>query len=396
MEKIYDYIVIGRGLIGAAAFRYLSKESKLTLLIGPDEPLDKTNHDGVFGAHYDSGRLTHLHSKSPIWGELCRRSIANYRMLEDHTGRSFYNPVGELFVTDANIESAYHDPYNIEYSRKKLGAELFSMGSSEQQRRIPGLAFADDSKILWERKPAGVINPRVMLQAQVVSGQKDGGRILQEIAVATESDGELTAVSLKNGKTVRGKKVLVAAGSFSNGFELLPHKLPLQCKTETIILGEVSDDEAERLRALPVVHYDLANETLSNIYMVPPVRYPNGRFYIKLGANTVADRFVDSVEGMQEWYARGDSDGMLDALKTAVLQMVPGIQVEAWHTDRCMITRTPSGFPIIDAVVPEKLYVAVGGNGSSAACADALGELAAKLMVHNRWKDHLEHLLFQV
>ena len=49
--------VIGRGMIGAAAARHLSKMGHDVALIGPDEPADFSRHDGVFGSHYDEGRI---------------------------------------------------------------------------------------------------------------------------------------------------------------------------------------------------------------------------------------------------------------------------------------------------------------------------------------------------
>ena len=185
--------------------------------------------------------------------------------------------------------------------------------------------------------------------------------------------------------------MLVAAGSFSNAPGLLPEPLPLTLKTEFVALGRVSEDEAERLSAMPVIHYDLDDETLADIYMVPPVRYPDGHHYIKMGANTVADRFLNTVPEMCDWYARGDSDRMLGALSSAIHEIVPGLQTLGWHTGRCVITRTPNQLPIIDVVVPDRLFVSVGGNGSSAYCSDAIGQIAANFAITANWKDDLDH-----
>ncbi len=37
---MFDYLVIGKGLIGSVAARYLSQESNKVALIGSDEPTD--------------------------------------------------------------------------------------------------------------------------------------------------------------------------------------------------------------------------------------------------------------------------------------------------------------------------------------------------------------------
>jgi sarcosine oxidase len=136
------------------------------------------------------------------------------------------------------------------------------------------------------------------------------------------------------------------------------------------------------------MHYDLDDDVLANVYLVPPVRYPDGHHYLKLGANTATDQFLTSTEEMQAWYRDGDSDRQLPAMRALVQRLFPGLTVDGWHTGRCVITRTPHQLPMIDTIEPG-LSVAVGGNGSSAACADALGELAAELVHRGGWHDEL-------
>ncbi|NEP20023.1 MAG: FAD-binding oxidoreductase, partial [Leptolyngbya sp. SIO4C1] len=94
----YDYIVLGRGLIGAAAARHLSKAGYLTALVGPDEPQDRQQHQGVFASHYDEGRITRILDPHLHWAQLAQRSIACYRSLEAQTSITFYQEVGHLAV----------------------------------------------------------------------------------------------------------------------------------------------------------------------------------------------------------------------------------------------------------------------------------------------------------
>ena len=49
---IYDCIVIGKGLIGSAAAKYLSQSQKKVAVLGPDETRD-INDAIVFSSHYD-------------------------------------------------------------------------------------------------------------------------------------------------------------------------------------------------------------------------------------------------------------------------------------------------------------------------------------------------------
>lgn len=56
----FDYIVVGRGLIGTAAARHLSHRGHRVALIGPSEPACRHRHRGPFGSHYDEGRITRI------------------------------------------------------------------------------------------------------------------------------------------------------------------------------------------------------------------------------------------------------------------------------------------------------------------------------------------------
>ena len=51
-----------------------------------------------------------------------------------------------------------------------------------------------------------------------------------------------------------------------------------------------------------------------------------------------------------------------------------------------MITDTPSGLPTVDHLAPG-LVVAAGGNGYAAKSADAIGALAASLLLAGEWTD---------
>jgi sarcosine oxidase len=77
---------------------------------------------------------------------------------------------------------------------------------------------------------------------------------------------------------------------------------------------------------------------------------------------------------------------MLPAMRNALEGIIPDLQAEAYTTKRCLVTYTPHGKPFIDRL-SERLFVATGGNGSSAKCADTLGRLAAELVVAGKWQD---------
>ena len=57
--------------------------------------------------------------------------------------------------------------------------------------------------------------------------------------------------------------------------------------------------------------------------MAPPVRYADGNYYIKIGANTPTDYHPNNLTEIQDWFRNGDSDIYLGDFERA-----------AWHGDQ--------------------------------------------------------------
>ena len=144
------------------------------------------------------------------------------------------------------------------------------------------------------------------------------------------------------------------------------------------------------------MHYEIRNSEAADIYAVPPQVYPNGKTLLKWGANTLADRWVNSSEDIDSWDRQGNSDQIINSVKQSMENTYPGLRVKKWHTNRCVITYTSHGLPYIDSLVGNKVYAAIGGNGRSAKWAAPLGALAASLVVEEKWKDSLPSDRFKV
>jgi sarcosine oxidase len=207
-----------------------------------------------------------------------------------------------------------------------------------------------------------------------------GVTAVNDIAVGIEVEKDGVVVTTAESGRLRGGKVLVAAGAYSNGFGLLERPLSLRLKQEYVIRAALPEREVARLRAMPPIVYRIDHPRVADLYILPPVQYPDGRYYLKMGANTVLDAFVETVEAINNWYRAGNSDAMLDEMRTVVLELFPGLAADSWQSHRCVITRTAHGRPYIDAVVPGRVYAAVGGNGQGAKAADEIGRLAARLV----------------
>ena len=413
----YQFIVIGNGLIGSAAGRYLSEWSHSVALIGPGEPADHATHTGVFSSHYDQGRLCRPRSVDPVWNVTSKEASSNYAKIEAASGIPFHVPVGRIHAKRYSPEERAELIGWLETVHEELGTDykFFAAGDRSWKTLFPYLDYPDDYDLLYEPAPAGVVNPRQMRQAENEIARQNGADLIPEMVTqVTRSAAQVTVVT-ESGRTLTADKVLVACGAFTNFNNLLPRPIPLRMKTETMVWGTVSAETAERLKEMPGTGYDIDDPAIDDIYMAPPLLYPDGTYKIKMGCNTAHELWPETLEELQAWFRSGQSDLDKEPMERALRGQLPDVDFVDITTKRCIVTYTPSGYPTIDCVDrptggpgdtdssgqdPQNLnegriYVAAGGNGTGAQGADTLGHVAAGLMFDGRWHPDLPRALFR-
>ena len=127
---MFDYLVIGKGMLGAAAARYLSSWSDKVALVGPSEPTHWETHQGVFSSHYDSGRITRVLDKNYVWGMMAQRSIAAYGEIEQRSGIQFHYATGGVVVGQPDYVEANA------IVGKQLGADFSRMPANQLPRNM--------------------------------------------------------------------------------------------------------------------------------------------------------------------------------------------------------------------------------------------------------------------
>jgi sarcosine oxidase len=119
---------------------------------------------------------------------------------------------------------------------------------------------------------------------------------------------------------------------------------------------------------------DCVSDIISDAYLTPPICYPDGKWYIKLGSNSVHDVFVDTLPQLQQWI-RNDAVPAVHAAQIGLLnELFPAIPFLGFKSLPCVITRTPSGVPEIVRTHP-RVTAIVGCNGALAKSGDTLGRL---------------------
>lgn len=376
MSEPYDVAIVGLGLVGAAALRHLAVAGRSCIGVGPAEPADFSDHRGVFASHYDSGRITRRLDKRREWAVLAGRAIDAYAEIEAASGLAFHHPAG---VVMADVDAARLSAVTAVAHDLQIGFQHYGPGVPCGDDRI---AVPAGATVLREPPPGGFIDPRRMLAAQLTLSRQHGADVVQEVVVGIDRGSGGWLVHTTAGSTVAARQVVIAAGPHADELAGLPRRPMIAVVAETVVLARVSAAEQVRLAGLPSIIVDDIDD---HLYIVPPTAYPDGYVYVKLGA-TRHDEWVLSPDERRQWMSGTQHEADLDWLRSLLMGVLPELQAEAWSTKPCLIPDTPTKLPYLEVVEPG-LVMAVGSNGYAAKSADAIGALAAGLVLNGCWTD---------
>jgi glycine/D-amino acid oxidase-like deaminating enzyme len=391
-QRQYEYIVVGKGLMGAAAARHLSAHSPSVALIGPDEPADRPSHGGVFGSHYDEGRITRILDPNRIWALLAQRSIARYRDLERRSGIPYYDEVGHLAV-GPRPEGSEDYVARLQAVAQDLGVVYETYEAAAWRERFPYLVFEAGCVGLYQPHAAGHVSARAQVRAQTAVAAQQGATIVRETVHTVRQVHGGAEVSTEEGHTYHGAKVLVAAGGFSNTKQLLPRPLDMMVYARTVVLAELDQAQVEHLQGMPSIIYR-PQAVAEHCYILPPIRYPDGKSYVKIGGGPL-DRALRSLADLVAWF-RSPGDAQVARHLVEILRtIIPHLRPVSLHSESCVTSYTRTGYPYADLLPGGRIGVLTGGNGSAAKSADEIGRLGAEMLRAGQWAYDLEAAHFR-
>lgn len=369
MNTDFDVAVVGLGLVGSGALRHASAAGSVVGL-GPGEPAEWSTHTGVFASHYDSGRVTRRLDARREWAILASRSIDQYPLIEQQSGIAFHEAVGMTYVRS--------DPAGIAQQRN-VAAEL-GITIDDGPAPLP-YSFPDGWTCLSEPAPAGYIDPRRMIEAQHAAAS--GAELIRQEVRSIDRVSDGFVVRAADGTEVTADHVIVATGSYGDHFTERP--LAVSIRSEAVILCEVEQTVAESLM-MPTAIWLIDHPDLVDVYVVPPVQYPDDRWYLKVGANWSPGPRLDDEASRLAWMTGFDANNRLGMMRGIVDEMLPSVPFISFSMKPCVIADTASGLPFV-GIVDDGRIVARGGNGHAAKSADAIGALAFQLALNGAWTD---------
>lgn len=369
----FDIIVIGAGMMGSAAARHLALTGAKVALVGPDEPEDKAAHGGVFASHYDAARVTRQIDTRPNWARFSQAAIARYAELEKAGGERFFHPVGTVvagpedgpassFVCDARANAVAD------------GVPFEALRGDDLRSRFPEFQFPAGVLALYEPAGAGWIDPRAHVRAEIAAAAAHGATVHRaEVARLDQGKGMVTA-HCADGTVFSARKAIVACGPFSKAAGLLPHPLPMRVYARTVAFFELAQAEATRLSHMPSLIY-VPPDGATDPYILPPVRYPDGKVYIKIGGDPDDHELATTAE-MKAWFrTKGDAKAG-EVIADQLLRLMPDLSYEGITFGACATSFSPHGNPFIYHQT-EAVMALTAGNGAAAKCADEIGRLGA-------------------
>ena len=370
-----DVAVIGRGMIGSAAARHLGEAGHTVALIGSGEPADYASATAPLSSHYDAGRITRISSPNPIWSELAARSISRYADIADRSGIAIHDGRGlaqaslntQAAIDNANARGGSARAVDREWLRATTGIEIRADHSGD---------------LFYEEAPAGVIYPRALVAAQTQLAHYAGVTLIDAPATAITRSGSAASVgfTIEAGATIEAQQVLLATGAY--GASLVGVDLAIQRRLRTITLAELGPGTE-----IPsLIDDDPAHSALDGIYWVPPLVFPDGRTWLKIGGDSLPMITAETDADISAWFAGGGSQAEADALADTVRALLPDAEITGWNHKPCVVTYTEPSLPFL-GFVDDGVAVALGASGSGAKSSDEIGRLAATLMSPRGWND---------
>ena len=246
----------------------------------------------------------------------------------------------------------------------------------------------------FSKKYNGYISVRNLVKACQIVAERNGVKRYDVVAkdIVKEAD-RYYKIVLENGNTISSKKIVVACGSFTNFYNFLPgrRQLDLQLVGHTVLKFELDEESVKKMSEMPSMIYKPKLDA-GYVYILPPIKYPNGKTYLKIGHGVHPDfedkeelsKLLETLDDVQKWYCQENYPKARNFFKTLFKTMYPDIEPLGEELDFCVMALTTSGKQLI-GFVEENFLVAAGGNGKSAKFGLQIGKICADSVVKGEW-----------
>jgi sarcosine oxidase len=368
MRRDFEYIVLGLGGWGSAAAYWLSKRVGSAVL-----GLEQFELGHVRGESQDHSRIIRLSYHTPQYVELARHAFAAWAEVEQEAGERLVLRTGGLDF--APIVSAI-PLSNYSGSMDAAGVPYEHLDGAEIRRRWPQFTVGDEIHGLYQ--PESGIAMAARGNAVHVRLAEAHGATLRDRAPVERlrpMNGEIEVTA--GGTTYRCRRLVVAAGAWSNG--ALTHfgmHLPLRVTKEQVTYFATPHQAEFQPDRFPVW-----------IWMDDPCFYG---FPIFGEAGTKAGQDAGGREVSADTRTFEPDQAALRRTTEFLERYIPGSLGPIIYTKTCLYTLTPDRDFVIDRL-PDHPDVVVGiGGGHGYKFASLVGQILSELAIDGRTERNIE------
>ncbi|MDE3132901.1 MAG: FAD-dependent oxidoreductase [Acidobacteriota bacterium] len=353
----YDVIVVGAGLMGAAAAWSLARRGRSVLVVEQFGPGHRN------GSSHGSARIFRRAYADALYVRLSGRAFELWRELEQRSGASILRTLGGI------DHGAQRDVDGVAAQLAAAGVPYELLPAIESERRWPGMRFAQGALF---QPQAGTIDAALALEALVADAAAHGAQVLYDTTVARLVPGdESGAVELAGGGRVEARALVAAAGAW-----LEP------------LLGEPLPREWGKLPRLTVTQQQIFHfpRLDRDAALWPTVMHHAGGLVYHLAGGRDGGPHEDRKIGEHRHgtvTTAAARSGEVDARSRArvveyVKRWLPGLDPTPGREATCLYTTTPSEDFVLDRMGSLVICSACSGHGAK--FAPLIGELVAELV----------------
>jgi len=312
---------------------------------------------------------------------LAKRSIARYGEIEHQSGIRFYHEVGCLFTGNGQgLGGAY--VVSAMDRKDSMGLTIKTYEPDALSSRFPMFSLPSDHRGWFEPRNAGYVNPRALVRAQIAIAERQGACILRQTVCKVFDSGSGVVVETVDGHRFTAEKVVVAAGGFTNMADILPLKVDMAATGRTIAFFELNEEKQKDFAGMPSTIV-LAESEDDIVYILPPVRYPDGKVYLKIGGESEKGR-LETLDQAIGWFHSDGTPREVDFLVRRAVELMPDLVGCPVTSGSCVASITRTGYPYIGYTSSSNIAVLTGGNFVSAKSSDEIGRLGAVLLLEGQ------------
>ena len=357
VNSIYDVIVLGGGIAGAATADALTQQGIHTLLIDQFEP----GHE--YGSSHGDGRIIRLAYPEPIYLEMAQLAYKAWAELSERAGETLLQISGGIDC--GAIGSQMLAELEENYSRFNIPFERLS--AVETAQHFPQIHLDEGSEAIFQAD-GGVVFATAAVKALWRLVEENGGETvtderIEQIVIQREH----LQLRSESGKTWTTQRLVIAAGGWSR--QLLSNlnlDLPLSVTQEQVAYFPVKGNIDHRVGVMPVL---IDHHGSDNFYVLPQVDIPG----VKVGWHHTGPEITP------EHRPPVDTENVA-GMEGFVRWRFPRLEPTAFEVVRCLYTSTPDHHFILDKhpQLPN-VVIGTGFSGHGFKFGPVLGQILATL-----------------